>query len=104
MCYNYLKVVDFMKKYYYIVFIIIIIILLTSLILIKNKTHKLTVIMAGDALVTQNTLDDAYDEKTNKYNFKPMFKRIKNYIKKFKYLGFPVYFLPRRFGVYSFVL
>ena len=51
MCYNYLKVVDFMKKYYYIVFIIIII-LLTSLILIKNKTHKLTVIMAGDTLVT----------------------------------------------------
>lgn len=60
MCYNYLKVVDFMKKYYYIVFIII---LLTSLILIKNKTHKLTVIMAGDTLVTQNTLDDAYNEK-----------------------------------------
>ena len=59
-----------MKKNYYIVFIIIIIILLTSLILIKNKTHKLTVIMAGDTLVTQNTLDDAYNEKTNTYNFK----------------------------------
>ena len=36
-------------------------------------------------------------------NIKPN-KNIRCQYKKFEYLGFPVYFLPRRFGVYSFVL
>ena len=30
-------------------------------------------------------------------------KNIRRQYKKFEYLGFPVYFLPRRFGMYSFV-
>lgn len=80
-----------------------------------NREKKITMIFAGDALVTQNTLDDAYNKENNNYDFKPMFIKIKDYIKdydvayynqetsisgsEFAYLGYDCYNTPSQFAL-----
>lgn len=104
-----------MKKIKIIIIILIILIIIISSLLFMNKEQTIKVILAGDALVTQNTLEDGFDEKTNTYNFKPMLKLIKDYIKdydikyynqetsmsgsQFKYLGYDCYNTPEQFGI-----
>lgn len=107
-----------MKKKKIIIFqttiiLILIIIIITTILLTKERQIKL--ILAGDALVTENTLEDAYNKETNTYHFKKMFTKIKDYIKdydlayynqetsisgsQFNYLGYDCYNTPEQFGL-----
>lgn len=104
-----------MNKFKYIIISASIILLIITFFFLNNKEQEIKVILAGDALVTQNTLEDAYDEKTDTYSFAPMFKLIKDYIKtydikyynqetslsgsQFKYLGYDCYNTPDQFGI-----
>ena len=74
-----------MKKKQIKIIIAVIILLIITFFLItfiqKTKEKSFSIVMAGDALVTDSILKESYNELENNYQFSHMLKYIKEYIK-----------------------
>lgn len=71
---------DYMKKIY--IFIALLLVLcFISFYFFFNREKSFSMVMAGDALITDSILKDAYVKSTNNYQFSKMFKYVYEYIK-----------------------
>lgn len=68
-----------MKKIFIISFVLVAFII--SFYFIFNKEKSFTLVMGGDALITDSILNDAYVNTLNNYQFSKMFKYVSTYIK-----------------------